>query len=107
MTTIVLLSCSKSWSENSIILSTGGVSDSVLVAVDDLRAANAKMIELKYEKEINADLRQIVKNDSVVVNALKQEVNYNQAQSKKYKKQRNVVGGAGIGVLILLVISLL
>ncbi len=107
MTTIVLLSCSKSWSENSIIPSTGGVPDSVLVAVDDLRAANAKMVELKYEKEINADLRQIVKNDSVVVNALKQEVNYNQAQSKKYKKQRNVVGGASIGVLILLVISLL
>lgn len=107
MTTIVLLSCSKSWSENNITLSTGGVPDSVLVAVDDLRVANAKMVELKYEKEINADLRQIVKNDSVIINALKQEVDYNQAQSKKYKKQRNVVSGAGVGVLILLIISLL
>lgn len=65
------------------------------------------MVELKYEKEINADLRQIVKNDSVIINALKQEVDYNQAQSKKYKKQRNVVSGAGVGVLILLIISLL
>lgn len=85
----------------------GGVSDSVLVAVDDLRVANAKMIELRYEKEINADLRQIVKNDSVVINALKQEVDYNKAQSKKYKKERNIVGGVGVGTLILLIISLL
>ena len=65
---IVLLSCLSSWSENNAhIPSMGDVSqDSVLIAVDDLRVANAKMIELKYEKEVNNSLREIVKNDSIV-----------------------------------------
>lgn len=104
---IVLLNYSNSWSENSIISSTGGVPDSVLVAVDDLRAANAKMVELKYEKEINADLRQIVKNDSIAIVALREDNAAIAAQAKKYKKQRNITGGTGIGVLLLLIISLL
>lgn len=104
---IVLLNYSNSWSENSIISSTGGVPDSVLVAVDDLRVANAKMVELKYEKEINADLRQIVKNDSIVIVALREDNTAIATQAKKYKKQRNIAGGTGIGVLLLLIISLL
>ena len=102
---IVLLNYSNSWSENSIISSTGGVPDSVLVAVDDLRVANAKMVELKYEKEINADLRQIVKNDSIVIVALREDNTAIAAQAKKYKKQRNIVGGAsGILAIILLIL---
>lgn len=105
MITIVLLNYSKSWSENSIISSTGGVPDSVLVAVDDLRVANAKMVELKYEKEINADLRQIVKNDSIAIVALREDNSAITAQAKKYKKQRNIVGGAsGILAIILLIL---
>ena len=102
---IVLLNYSNSWSENSIISSTGGVPDSVLVAVDDLRVANAKMVELKYEKEINADLRQIVKNDSIVIVALREDNSVITAQAKKYKKQRNIVSGAsGILAIILLIL---
>lgn len=100
---LLLLSYSKSWSENDVSTTT----DSVLVAISDIRVANAKMVELKYEKEINSNLRQIVKNDSVAINALREKIDYTQAQSKKYRKQRNVVGGVGASVLILLIISLL
>ena len=106
---IVLLSYLNSWSENDAMLSpTGEVTkDSVLVAIDDLRVANAKMIELKYEKEINRNLREIVKNDSIAIEGLQLDNRTIEARAKKYKKERNIVGGTGIGVLILLVISLI
>ena len=109
MIMIVLLSYSSSWSESNTHPSfTGEVTnDSVLVAVDDLRAANAKMIELRYEKEINLGLKEIIKNDSVAIVALREDNSAITEQAKKYKKQRNVAGGASIGVLLLLILSLL
>ena len=69
---IVLLSCSTSWcqNDNATISSTGELTashDSVLIAFDDLRKANAKMVELKYEKEINDSLRSIIKNDDIIM----------------------------------------
>ena len=68
----VLLSYSTSWcqNDNTISSSTGGLtakSDSVLIAYDDLRKANAKMVELKYEKEINDSLRSIIKNNEIII----------------------------------------
>ena len=106
---IVLLSYSSSWSENNAHHSfTGEVPhDSVLVSVDDLRAANAKMIELRYENEINNGLKEIIKNDSVAIVALREDNSAITEQAKKYKRQRNVAGGTGICVLLLLILSLL
>lgn len=106
---IVLLSYSSSWSENDAHPSFMGevTNDSVLVAVDDLRAANAKMIELRYEKEINLGLKEIIKNDSVAIVALREDNSVIEQRAKKYKRERNIAGGTGIGVLLLLILSLL
>lgn len=91
-----------------MLSSTGEVTkDSVLVAIDDLRAANAKMIELRYEKEINNSLKEIIKNDSVAIVALRENDSVVEERAKKYKRERNIAGGAGGALLILLILSLL
>ena len=87
---IVLLSCSTSWcqNDNTTISSKGGLtvkSDSVLIAYDDLRKANTKMVELKYEKEINDSLRSIISNDEIIM----REYNRNVDALKKQIKQEN------------------
>lgn len=64
---ILLLSYSKSWCQNNATIPSIGGRDSVLVSYDDLRKANAKMIELKYEKQINDSLRNIINNDKIVI----------------------------------------
>lgn len=81
--------------------------DSVLVSVDDLRAANAKMIELRYEKEINLSLKEIIKNDSIAIVALRKDNSVVESRAKKYKRQRNVAGGASGVLLILLILALI
>ena len=97
---IVLLSYSTSWCQNNNTTpsSTGGLtakSDSVLISYDDLRKTNAKMVELKYEKEINDSLRSIIKNDDAImreysrnVDALKKQI---KQENRKYKV--TVLGG--------------
>lgn len=87
---IVLLNYSTSWcqKDNTTSSSTGGLtakSDSVLISYDDLRKANAKMVELKYEKEINDSLRLIIFNDEIIM----QEYNNNVDALKKQIKQEN------------------
>lgn len=106
---IVLLSYSSSWSEsNAMLSSTGEVTeDSVLVSIDDLRAANAKMIELRYEKDINLNLKEIIKNDSIAIVALRKDNSVAEERAKKYKRERNVAGGASGVLLVLLILSLL
>lgn len=48
---IVLLSCSINSSSKVYIPFTGGLEhDSIKVAIDDIRKANTKLIELSYEK---------------------------------------------------------
>lgn len=106
---IVLLStCFISWSQNPR-------KDSVLIAIEDLRVANAKMVELDYEKAINEELRGILKTDSALINAL--QLNLNSCENtcqdsvNKVKKQRNIAIGAGSGasaffLLLLLLIAL-
>ena len=98
-------------------LSTGGVkqdsltNDSVLIAYSDLRKVNAKLIELEYEQEINANLRHIVANDSVAIvslnNRIRNMANDNKLKVQRIKRQRNVLGGISIASFILLVISIL
>ena len=98
---IVLLSCSTSWcqNDNATISSTGeltATTDSVLIAFDDLRKANAKMVELKYEKEINDSLRSIIKNDDLIMREYSRNVDALKKQVKQVKRQRNLAVGGGI-----------
>lgn len=102
---IVLLSYSTSWCQNrqATFPSTGELvySDSVLISYNDLRKANAKLIELKYEKQINDSLRSIIKNDDIIITKYKQlNANVNN-KVNKYKKQRNII--ATISSIIVLV----
>ena len=68
---IALLSYSTSWCQSNVShSSTGeqyGKSDSVLISYDDIKVVNAKLIQLKYEKEINDSLRVIIKNDDKII----------------------------------------
>ena len=98
---IVLLSYSTSWcqNDNTISSSTGGLtakSDSVLIAYDNLRKANAKMVELKYEKEINDSLRSIIKNDDAIMREYRSNVDALKKQITQAKKQRNLAVGGGL-----------
>ena len=98
---IVLLSCSTSWcqNDNATISSTGELTaspDSVLIAFDDLRKANAKMVELKYQKEINDSLRSIIKNDDAIMREYSRNVDALKKQVKQVKRQRNLAVGGGI-----------
>ena len=97
----VLLSCSTSWcqNDNATISSTGELTaspDSVLIAFDDLRKANAKMVELKYEKEINDSLRSIIKNDNIIMREYSSNVDALKKQITQAKKQRNLAVGGGL-----------
>lgn len=98
---IVLLSCFTSWcqNDNATISSTGELTaspDSVLIAFDDLRKANAKMVELKYEKEINDSLRSIIKNDDAIMREYRSNVDALKKQITQAKKQRNLAVGGGL-----------
>ena len=98
---IVLLSCSTSWcqNDNATISSTGELTaspDSVLIAFDDLRKANAKMVELKYEKEINDSLRSIIKNDDIIMREYSSNVDALKKQITQAKKQCNLAVGGGL-----------
>lgn len=96
--------------EGDTIPSTGR-QDSVLIAYDDLRKVNGKLVELDYEREINKSLRDIVHNDSIAIDNLKSGIDRisNEANKKvkKAKRERNIAGGIGIGAIILLIISIL
>lgn len=73
----------------------------VSVPISTLKIANSKMIELKYEKEINTKLKNIIVNDSLVISGLNLEldntlkilddtiVEYDK-KLKQSKKERNV-----------------
>ena len=98
---IVLLSCSTSWcqNDNATIYSTGELTatpDSVLIAFDDLRKANAKMVELKYQKEINDSLRSIIKNDDAIMREYSRNVDALKKQVKQATRQRNLAIGGGL-----------
>ena len=98
---IVLLSYSTSWcqNDNNTIPSTGELTatpDSVLISFDDLRKANAKMVELKYEKEINDSLRSIIKNDDTIMREYSRNVDAFKKQITQAKRQRNIAVGGGL-----------
>lgn len=101
---IALLNCSTSWCQSNVtdsLSSTGGVEQEdslVAIPISMLKEANAKMVEIKYEKQINSELKQIVANDSTIIAGLKQNVRYyknslkaKEKEARKYKRQKNIV----------------
>lgn len=105
---IVLLSYSINSSSKVYMPFTGGLEhDSIKVAIDDLRKANTKLIELNYEKDINKNLRQIIVNDSVLAEQARQRYILLDRSCKKVKKQRNVACCGAAGAIILLILSLI
>lgn len=107
---IVLLNCSTSWSKSKqdTIPSTGELvaNDSVMISFDDLRRANAKLIELKYEKEINDSLKSIIVNDNNIILGYTREVKRLDKEVKQVTKQRNTITYCGLGVIVLFITSL-
>lgn len=64
--------------------------DSVQISYNDLRIVNSKLIELEYEKEINEKLRQVVRNDSIILDSYSINNTILIEKHKKAVKQRNV-----------------
>lgn len=97
-------------SESDTIPSTGG-QDSVLIAYDDLRKVNSKLVELEYEKNINKHLSSIIYNDSIAIHGLRNRIQTMETDCerrvKNVKRERNIVSGIGIGAIILLILRLL
>ena len=105
---IVLLSYSINSSSKVYIPFTGGLEhDSIKVAIDDLRKANTKLIELSYEKDINKNLRQIIRNDSILAEQARQRYILLDRSCKKVTKQRNIACCSAAGAIILLILSLI
>lgn len=113
---LLVLNYSISWCQNDI-LSTGVLNknDSVLVSIPAIKIANAKMLELKYQKEINNELNNVIKQDSIIINDLhniiyENNVKYNN-NIDKIISQRNktivISCGTNIVLLVLLIISLI
>lgn len=82
-----------------------------LVSCDALRIANAKMVELEYEKEINKNLKEIIYNDSITISTLKNNIEVVEDKCEKEikssKKKLHIAEGCSGGLLILLVLALL
>lgn len=116
---IALLSCSTSWCKNKVFepdsLPSTGVLEkqdtSILIPIEYIRIANSKMIELKYEKQINSELNKLVDNDSVIISQLQKDLIYctesNKEKLKKVKKQRNIFLCSTIGVALLSLLLLI
>lgn len=116
--TVLVLSCSMSWSQNNTFIPFTGVvdstynnDDSVLIPIKYIKIANAKMIELKHEKEINGIFVQIIRNDSICISNLNNNLRYTEIECSNninnIKKQRNIARGASGVLLVLLLIAIL
>ena len=109
---IVLLSYSTNSLANDVdTIPSTGRQDSVLIAYDDLRKVNSKLVELEYEKDINKHLSSIIYNDSIAIHGLRNRIQTMETDCerrvKNVKRERNIVGGIGTGAIILLIISIL
>lgn len=108
---IALLSYSTSWCQSNVLLSsTGGFtvkSDSVLIAYNDLRKVNAKLVELKYEKEINDSLRSIISNDEIVIREYKCNFDSLKKQIKKENRKYKIAVGGGLFATLSMVVMLI
>ena len=80
-------------------LSTGEIfipKDSVLISYDDLRIVNSKLIQLDYEQQISANLRTIVKNDSIIIKDYQVLNDKISKDCKKAVRQRNIAISVGV-----------
>ena len=104
---IALLSYSTSWCQSSVSLSsTGeqcGKSDSVLISYDDIRIVNSKLIQLKYEKEINDSLKVIINNDDKIIKEYNNNIKSLNTNINKAIKQRNIIGLGGLVIITALI----
>ena len=104
---IALLSYSTSWCQSNVShSSTGepcGKSDSVLISYDDIRVVNAKLIQLKYEKEINDSLKVIIKNDDKIIKEYNNNIKSLNTNINKAIKQRNIIGLGGLIIITALI----
>lgn len=101
---IVLLGCSiSSLANDNLHSSTGQLkedNDSVLIAYDDLRIANSKLIELEYQKEINDKLKGVIRNDSIIISEYGKINNRIKQDCDKTVKQRNIAIGVSIVAIL-------
>lgn len=106
---IVLLNCSMNlFGSNANDSSTGELaSDSVLIAYDDLRIVNSKLVELKYEKEINSKLRQTIHNDSIIYSNVSQLNDKLNKDYKKVSKQRTIFGSVALAAIVSTIVLLI
>ena len=54
------------------------------------------MIELKYTKEINSKLKDIIKNDSIIQVKQANIINTTNKKVKRFKNERNIFAGVSI-----------
>ena len=105
---IALLSYSTSWCQSNVSCSsTGeqcGKSDSVLISYNDIRIVNSKLIQLKYEKEINDSLKVIINNDDKIIKEYNNNIKSLNTKIKKVTNQRNIIGIGGIVSILALII---
>lgn len=74
---IVVLSCSINSLSKSITSSTGRIEqDSVTIAISDIRKANAKLIELSYEKILIRIFDKLLKMIVYLQNKLDKDIYY-------------------------------
>lgn len=81
--------------------------DSLVIALKDLKIVNSKLIELEYQKQINNKLKEVVRNDSIII---RNNININKQLDKDIKKitiQRNVCFGITIFSVCLTTLLLL
>ena len=94
---------------DSLHSSTGDVDypkDSVLISYDDLRLVNSKLIELDYEKQINTNLRNIISNDSIVIQNYQGVNNRINKDYKKVIRQRNIMFGGAVVLFLTTLITI-
>lgn len=79
----------------------------VLIPISELKLANVKMTELKYEKVINDSLCSVISNNDKIINNYKQIVSNNNNTIKSLERkinkktvQRNIAIGTTIALLI-------
>ena len=107
----MLLSYSTSWCQTNLLPSTGELNDSVLISIYDLRVATSKMLELKYEKKINKELKELVANDSIILHntivSYNDKLSKEENKTKRYKTEKNYFLVTTIIEAVLLLISIL
>lgn len=84
----------------------------VLIPISELKLANIKMTELKYEKIINDSLCSVISNNDKIINSYKQIVNNNNNTIKSLEQkinkktvQRNIAIGTTIAIIIAFILK--